>query len=311
MAQIASTTPEQAQSMVLYDVRAVHDVAALGWIVPAARPGQWTIAKITADPDSGKGTVPGAYIDASTGRFVAPAGASLAAHKRGTWTVIAGGNEPAGTTHRYDWTEPIQRSGRTLQPEDLYSPFADGGVILFRPGETPGAAGFFQDVVLLFPEWSADAANALAYVYQHPSIARLPADNPGVEEVRGIMRSGNRLLTVAAIAQLSSGGHLSRAEIEDIVLRGEPQLAATLTYCLLMQGSAVEPWIERASRADQLRWMAVGAVSVDVFGKPVPGLDTAARSALVAVRDRLARLGREPDSDAYLQALFDLVKLGK
>jgi hypothetical protein len=306
--QAANVTPDQAQIMVLHDIRAVHDIAAMRWLSPPISQGQWIIARIEPDPDSGAGTVPGGYIDGSTGQFVAPPDTPPVVVKRGAWTVLAGGTESAGTIRRYDWSEPIRESERTLQAEEMYSPFVRGGVILFRPGETPGAAGFFQDVVLLFPEWSTDAATALTYAHQHPSAVRPPAGDLGAKELRGILRGGNRLLTVAAFAQLSSGGHLSMADEEDLVVRGEPRLAATLIYCLLIQGRAVEPLIERTSQPDQLRWMAVGALSVDVFGPQEPAVRTAARSALVAARKRLASLGGQPDSDAYLRVLFDRVK---
>ncbi len=306
MPQTANTTPEQAQTMVLHDIRAVHDIASLAWLGPAATSGQWIVARIKADAESGTGTVPGGYIDGSTGQFVTPPGASPVVVKRGAWTVVAGGNEPAGTTHRYEWTEPIERTGRKLQPEEMYSPFTRGGVILFHPAGQPGTRDYFQDVVLLFPEWSSDAATALTYAHQHPSAVRASGGDLGDKELRGILRGGNRLLTVAAFEQLSRGGRLGAAEAEDLILRGEPRLVAALIYCLLVQGHAVEPLIERAAM-DQVRWMAVGALSVDVFGAQEPAVRTAARSALLAARNRLTRLGAHPDSDAYLRVLFDRV----
>src|SRR6266704_969616 len=99
MPQIASTTTQQAQGMVLHDIRAVHDIAALKWLGPAATSGQWIIARIEPDPGSGAGTVPGGYIDGATGQFVSPPGATPVVIKGGAWTVVAGGSEPAGTTH--------------------------------------------------------------------------------------------------------------------------------------------------------------------------------------------------------------------
>ncbi|HXM45786.1 MAG TPA: hypothetical protein VN924_31410 [Bryobacteraceae bacterium] len=306
--QAANVTPDQAQAMVLHDIRAVHDIAALTWLSLAIRQGPWMIARIEPDPDSGAGTVPGGYIDGATGRFVAPPNTPPVVVKRGAWTVIEGGTEPAASTRRYDWGEPIHGSERELQPEEMYSPFVRGGVILFRPGTRPGALGFFQDVVLLFPKWSTDAATAITYARQHPSAFRDSGGGLGVKELRGILGGGNPLLTVAAFAQLSRSGNLSLTEAQDIVLRAEPQLAATLIYCLLIQGRAVEPLIERAPQPELLRWMAVGALSVDVFGPQEPAVRTAARGGLALARRRLAALGGNPDSDAYLRVLFGRVK---
>ncbi len=307
MPQAAYTTPEQAQAMVLHDIRAVSDIASLKWLRQPIKEGQWVIARIKPDAGSGAGTIPGGYIDGATGQFIAPPGAPPVIVKHGTWTVLAGGTESASAPHRYDWNEPMQESERGLQPEEMYSPFVRGGVILFRPGGELGTRGYFQDLVLLFPEWSGDAASALTFAHEHPSAVKAPASDKGVKELRSILHGGNRLLTAVAFAQLSIAGNLSATEADDAVLRAEPRLAAILIYRLLVQSRAVESAIQRASQPDQLRWMAAGALSVDVFGPREAAVRTAARGAMVAARNRLVSLGGHPDSDAYLRVLFDRV----
>jgi len=110
--QIAHANAAQAQVMVLHDIRAVHDIASLGWLIPPMSKSRWVIARIEPATGSGAGTVPGGYIDGATGKFVAPPNASPVTIRKGTWTLIGGGSEAPGKARPYDWTQPVQQPGR-------------------------------------------------------------------------------------------------------------------------------------------------------------------------------------------------------
>jgi len=302
--QIAHANAAQAQVMVLHDIRAVHDIASLGWLIPPMSKSRWVIARIEPATGSGAGTVPGGYIDGATGKFVAPPNASPVTIRKGSWTLIGGGSESPGKARPYDWTQPVQQPGRVLAPEDMYSPFVQGGVVAFLPGKESGDRDFFRHVNLLFPDLANDMAAALAYL-QEPGIVREPKSDGDAAHLRAMLGSDNEVLAAAALSLLVKAGRFTAADADDLLVRAKPRLDAILIYSLLAEGRTVEPLIQRARDPDRLRWMALGALAADVFGASQATLGTSARSALAAARDRLSALGSRPDSDEYLRIVFD------
>jgi len=133
----------------LRDARTIYDLAHLA---PADLAPGWRVAAITPGARSGAGTIPGAYIEAETGRFVNPDSAAMVMIVEGSWQIVTGPERGTGT---YSWQEPLAEFHTRLpEPDDLFSPFVHGGLIVVQPGWS--ASERFGHPPLVWPSWIAD-----------------------------------------------------------------------------------------------------------------------------------------------------------
>lgn len=252
---IASAPPVTPNALdVLRDLRTIHDVATLRLddLVPA-----WSAAQVVPGPGSGSATVPGAYIEAETGRFVNPAQTALAVSYTGTFRTLAG----VGGSGNYTCTRPLELHQRMPSADDYYSILAYGGTIVYRPNDGDGFPGAW----LIFPEWIADIAPAIAF-RQHERTA------PDA--------GWNHLLAVEAFrAELEAGG------VRDVAARlaaTDDTTAAVFAYLVLTRGDPTS-LVELVATSPKARAIALGAAAAELFDRA-----SAATTVLAAARRHIA-----------------------
>lgn len=283
--------PPAIEIAALHDVRAAHDAAA--WTPEIFGEGDarsWTLARIAPAADSGAATVPGGAVDAATGDLRLPRGSSAVIAKRGAWSVLAASEASAGAGGAYAWTEPLLDDVRRLRPEDVYSPFVSGGVVLFAPGGGDSDEAFFAAPTLVFDGWAEAVAPALGM--RLPPASALADDPAPASLAAGVARarsSGNPLVAVWAWrASLTLG---EAPDVLGLAAVAGPARAVMARLLLDLGGAPgaamVRLEIERAAGADELEPLAVGALSAALL--PSPGASTApARAALAAIAARRA-----------------------
>jgi hypothetical protein len=178
----------------MHEVRAVQDTAFLelsDYGIPS-RP-LWVVASVTPDKGSGSATVPGAHIDARTGQFVNPSGGAGVLVKKGQWHASATSDPSVARTGTYSWTEPLDPKTRMVTPEDVYSPFAYGGTIVFRPEPQAEGRQQFGACRMIFPEWQDAAAAALRAGPDLVGVLTTAADEPPNAELVKLMTGVSRI----------------------------------------------------------------------------------------------------------------------
>ncbi len=293
----ATRSPEQAA---LHDARAIHDLASLRFSLYQGRDAQplWVLARIDASPQSGSATIPGAVL--RDGQLIAPPNTPPVIMKLGAWTRLSGEGAPASTGAAYSWTEPMDEEKRRLSPEDRYSPFASGGILLFTPDPASPAAAAFARPAVVFPDWAGHA----------PAAARLLRDfAPALEKadpshLARLISHQNPFLASAAFRRWLQVHGVDRSVIPQAYVQARGNLLAVMTYLLLTEASSSDTAADlldaapRAANPAMLRSIAAGASAVSLFAEGNPH----ALSLLAAIRQRLG----EPaiDADPYLRAIF-------
>jgi hypothetical protein len=290
----------QAEYALLYEARAIHDTASLqlaAYGLPL-RPA-WIVADVKPAPGSGSAMVPGASIQAETGRFVNPGGPAVLM-KHGEWQAVATASPSLTAAASYSWTEPLDPRPRVLTPEHLYSPFAYGGTIVFTP--QPAAQGLqqFGACRLLFPEWGRLAADALRGGTRLSDLfARAASDKTSLVEVARLATADDgftatlafRTLLAAPVAMSHRAGTLFQA--------AEVRVLSTFVYLSLIAASVdrsawtaeVEKLVSETNASDRLLAIAYGSFAVTLFANRDAAAMTAARQILGALRKRVQVLG--------------------
>lgn len=288
-----SDEARQAASVkVLHDARAVHDMATLdlsGLVQHGTA--QWVVARIVPASQSGFATIPGANIRADTGQFVNPGNASPVLMKQGHWEVLAssGVQEPPSGT--YSWTEPLATAKRHLTPEDYYSPFVKGGIVIRGSALNKGLSGNQPPVYLTFDNWVQDVPDAIAH-----AVTPQPTSN--------LLGTPNPLLQVQAFRRLLQSGALQPSQLADAVARASEDVAAVDTYLALVHkrdaGEQLAKLVGASNSDDTCRGIVIGAYAVKLLANN-PAAASQATSVLAAARNKLAG---PLERDEYLKALF-------
>jgi hypothetical protein len=308
---------QPAEYAALHDARAVRDCAFFPLArLAAAVHGGWIVALMVPSSRSGSSRIQGAYIDGDTGRLVNPTGARPGLVKEGGWRAIAAaeGQPRQGV---YSWSEPLGIS-RNLTEEDLYSPFAHGGVILFRPG-SEGPAHGFEDVSLVFPEWGGLIERAIAFARTQPKLFQpgpwSPEDSKAAQE---LLRDPNEI-----IATMAFRGLVERRLMDAALMRATLEAAAGHRRAILIYAAmAFSPErstplladeivsvLATARAADELEPAALAAYAAFVFEPRPPFLMRRARQIIRAMTARLERLGSPPAPDSRLALLLKKLEL--
>lgn len=286
----APMPPEQAA---MHDARAVHDAATLRFAPYAGGPGgpQWILARIDPAPQSGNTTIPGAYIQ--DGRVVEPPQAKLMRKKLGKWTRLAAeGAEPADGGP-YSWMDPLDEEPRAASPEDIFSPFVRGGVVLFRPGAMAASR-------LLPADFAADAPAAMRLASHYHHLLDLgPATDAERAKLVALIGHGNRLIAAGACRQALAIPESGRSAVLDRFHRAKGSLLAVLTF-LLLADDAIDELNAAAKTAppETLRAYALGGAAAQLFGPPAQ--KEPARQFLQNVRAAL-----RGSTDPYLRVLLE------
>jgi hypothetical protein len=296
--------PRSGEQAALHDARAIHDLATLRFPSYRGRDAQpqWVLARIDASPQSGSATIPGAVL--RDGKLIAPPNTPPVIMKLGAWIRLAGegGADTAGSA--YSWTEPMDEEKRRLSPEDRYSPFASGGLVLFNPEPSRSGAAAFAQAAVVFSDWAGDA----------PAGARLLRDfAPAIEKAESsqlsrLLAHQNRFLASAAFRRWLQVHGVDRSVIPQAYVQARGNLLSVMTFLLLTETPASQTASElldaaaHSANPAMLRSIAAGASAVTLFAEDNRPAVALAGTILSAIRERLG----EPaiDADPYLRALF-------
>lgn len=316
LAALPPPRPRGAVALV-HDARAVHDVASLQFHdVTAAGGPPWVVANVSPGPNSGGSVSPAAVPLDLAARIQVPKDAGAVILKTGSWKGVATfpqvGQTQGGS---YAWWEPLQRK-RTLTPEDYYSPFAEGGTILFQP--VAGARGIaqFGDVHLLFEGWGPSVGPAFDFVQAHPALfAGVEMTPAEAAQLTQVISGKTPLLALFAFRQLLQAAQIRASLAGHLLDSSSPHLAAALTYLLLTIPSLDEQnhplaeqipvAIKAAPDVAALRPVGLGAYAVGLFASRDRAALTCAKEVLTALRERSRALGTDAENDAYLGLIFE------
>jgi len=305
-------TELRTEYAVVYEARAVYDTASLRLSDYAAHGGtDWVVAVVTPTPGSGSATVPGAYIEAETGKFHAPPGASAVLVKQGTWQALAVGDPGTPRQASYAWTEPLEGRARVPSPEDYYSPFAYGGTLVFRPEPQAEGSGRFAACRLIFADWGTAAVEALRAA---PRFA--PASGPaaGATAPGTTIGNANGLLATLAFHAWLHGGAAEPAQGQALLATADARRLSTFVYLILTESATANrsDWNAQLGRAiqairgqDKLEAITYAAYAVVVFLRGEPAAIGAARRVLAEVRQQADALGIPLSDDSPLQVVFE------
>jgi len=235
-----ATAPATAER-VLRDLRALHDVAAFDprKVAEAGPMATWAVLRLNPGETSGAATIIGAALDADTGRIVDmqtglpidPRTARQGEIREGSWHLVdvLRGKQPTATG-RYSWIKPAPRRRQGLRADDLYEPFARGGVVLSLLQAGAGAAGRFEPSYVFPPGWESDLRGAVADV---AGIGSEPSGAATRENVRAMLASSNRLVSVKAFQYLAEGQRLDAAEVGSTLRGARGYQRAAMEYVAL------------------------------------------------------------------------------
>ncbi|MFO1448493.1 MAG: hypothetical protein U1F61_10080 [Opitutaceae bacterium] len=283
------------ERVVWHDCRMIHDCSLLTLAELTAEPtNQWVVATVEPAPDSGSATIPGASIDGKTGKVVVPAGGDAVIQKKGVYERQAAHGIDWVAKGTYSWTEPLDKRTRGLMPEDCYSPFAQGGVIYFRPVAGKPGLALFGRVRLLPPEWAVPFPQAAAYVRTQPGV-------PTSDLLKRMLTSQNAVLALLAYRELVVEHRLSGPELLAPLERARGPLRAVMARLVLDHEQPVLPGktaldglVERAAQRDALLPLASAAFSAVQFGAATPDLTARARAFFGRVRQQAEKLPSAP-----------------
>ncbi len=297
-----ATSNMTAADLVLHDVRAIHDAAALpDSVEPWADPvmgSEWLVMRIVPDPGSGTGMYAGTAIDIDTGGFVDSAtgepvesNGPLVTVKSGRWEVAAApsrqGPRPEGV---YGWGAPVGRI-RKIEAEDLYSPFEKGGVALTRhsPGEEGPAE--FDPLYLLPPPWVYEIHQAYELAAQEPR-PLAAQETPEIRVALGQFALGaNSVLATLAYRRLLEWG-VRDARVINAMLFGPQGFRRAVNLYLAATAPVSEGEetlqaqitgaVTQSMPPDELRLTAAALAAVSLLRRDIgskrPWLETAATS---------------------------------
>jgi hypothetical protein len=304
--------PQDIASVLFCDARTVRDLAGfrLEEYTFQGRPA-WVLAIVTPGPLSGSATVPGSYLDGKTGRMVVPKEGLAVEVIEGTWKALA--TAPQSNAHqegKYSWTVELRRK-RSMDAEDYYSAFAKGGTILFQPH--PGASGSaqFKAARLFFEDWIADLGAAFDFAQQHPS-------NLGSIQFEHLSSENNNLLSVLAFSRQLSKGAMTPKLASDLLTHAARNLDSVLTYLILEHSGAesggplvhaIETVIGASKDTGKLRSLALGSFAAAVFLGTDSTVSSHSKDVLNMVSKRLKELGKNPEEDPFLLAIFENLEL--
>lgn len=273
----------------------IHDCSLLTLAeLTAESTNQWVLAIVEPAPNSGSATIPGASIDGKTGKISVPAGGDAVIRKMGTYERQAAHGIDWVAKENYSWTEPLDKRMRGLAPEDCYSPFAQGGVIYFRPVAGKSGLAQFGRVRLLPQDWAVTFPQAAAYVRTQPGV-------PANDLLKRLLNSQNTVVALLAFRELVAEHHLSGSEFLSPLERARGALRAVMARLVLDHEQPVRPGttaldglVERATQRDALLPLASAAFSAVQFGAATPDISARARAFFGRVRQQAEKLPPTP-----------------
>lgn len=311
---------QEIESILLHDARVIHDTASLtlkNFVVDGVQ--SWALANVIPGPRSGSGMIPGASVNAQTGEFVIPQGTKTVLIKEGNWKMIEATSQYKHKTEdSFSWSEPMDKPKRILLSEDFYSPFAQGGMILFRP--TPGKSGIdqFGPVHLLFQEWGQYVAAASAFVKKHQQLFEADSKT-GLAEMNDLMTllpNENKLIVVLAFRRLVELERMTSELAGKQLVNSKDHLRSILTYMMItdQKPSSDEPFVQvissylnNATNVDTISPIALGAFSAGLLHSADTGILSRSKAVLRQTKQRLKELGTQIEKEPHLILIFKMM----
>ncbi len=295
-----------ASTQVVHDARAVHDMADLKLADLSRGNRPWVVSRVRPAPQSGSATIPGASIRGDTGQFVSPPHSPPVVMKLGSLQVLSGSEPQTKSSETYSWTEPLDEEKRVLSPEDYYSPFMKGGVIINAAQPVSGMGHNLDAIYLTFDDWAPDVPEATAYLGQNPGDFQHGGLHAGTARLTRLLGSRNALLHLQAFRRLLQSKAIQFHEVEETIRAAPAEVAAVDTYLTLvdgLDGSVGERLanVVRAANSDVTRrGIAIGAHAVMLLSNDAAAI----RQAAVVLAAARTALAGPLERDEYLKALF-------
>lgn len=304
--------PPALERFVLHDARAIDDCAAFRYADLAPEPrNRWVIAVLEPAPDSGAAAIPGAKLQG--GKLHVPAGAQTVVQKKGKWKRQAAQGTDWAAEGEYAWQEPLNAPARGVKPEDVYSAFASGGVIFFRPApDAPAGIARFGRVQLLVREWAGFVPQAAGYIQKQ---AGAPGALPDATALQRMIGSENPVLALLGFRETVAQRDLTPTEVGAAIDRTRGALRATFIAVLLLKPRAAleDPALgeaaERATNRELLAPFASAALAVVLLHPTDAAAAARAKALLARVRLRAGQLGGPLASDESLALSYRLAGL--
>ena len=245
---ILAATPEQH----LHDLRAVYDMGNLH-LDPAAKVGDhpWSVVRLTPDPHSGSETSVGVARNIETGELVEvgtgkPVAAGTAVQpgtiEEGSWALITRIGALRGKQHgRYKWIKPTDYHDRKLEPDDIYRPFAKGGIVLCRHNPQVEGTAQFDAVSLLPPGWETDVQPAFDALQKNKALSKTPTSAAGKASLQPMLANDNPIISSIAFRSLVELGSLDSKTFQQSLSRTTNYRRAVFMYVALVHAPAAEP----------------------------------------------------------------------
>ena len=317
---IQSAAPEQH----VHDLRAVYDMGNLR-LDPSAGTGDrpWSVLRITPDQYSGSETLIGAAINAKTGELIDAATGKPAAEmsfpsgviEQGSWTVITRIGTPAGNqTGRYKWTEPVNAK-RRLDPDDVYRPFASGGIVLCRHNPQAEGLSQFNSVSLLPPGWETDVQSAFNTLQKNKVLSGKPASKTDISSLRTLASDANLFVSSMAFRLLAETGNLDSRTLQQNLAQAANYRRAVFMYVALINSavggaSPVEPAlaqaVQGASQPANDRATVLASTAATLFNPELPNSRALSARLLGGIRNRPTPAVAARKPDPYVDQLLKL-----
>ena len=295
-----SDTQEQSSGSPFPDARAIRDMAELRFDVPpdsGARP--WSLIRITPEPHSGSATFADAMIEGETGRLVdvhtlqpiPPEQTKPRIIKEGSWQMIEELGKAAGVTSgEYSWLELPRERIRRLAPDDLYSPFVGGGIILCAFDVAAEGPAQFQSVYLVPQGWAPHVKAAWEQFQSEPAFLPGLLREEKTRRLAGLITGPNPIVATLAFRDFIRAGADEPNWSTATAQRDGRE--AEFTYLLLDLTDPAERWRELLENAggESARAVAAGALAAAMFGN--------SGAAQAQARELLNALREKPGADA-------------
>lgn len=311
---------QEIESILLHDARVIHDTASLildNFVVDGVQ--SWALANVIPGPRSGSGMIPGASVNAQTGEFVIPQGAKTVLIKEGRWNMIEATSQYKHKTEAsFSWSEPMDKHKRVLLPEDFYSPFAQGGIILFRPMPEQLGIDQFGPVHLLFQEWGQYVVAASAFVKNHEQLFEADSKTGPAEtnQLMAMLSNENKLIVVLAFRRLIEIERITPDLAAKQLANSKEHLRAILTYMMItdQKPSTDEPFVQvissclnNATNVDTIRPIALGAFSAGLLRSADAGILSRSKAVLRQTKRCLKELGTQIEKKPHLILIFKMM----
>jgi len=310
-------TPPQMEWMTLQNTRAVRDTAYLDFD-SFLQGALWIVATVRPYEGSGSATIPGGSIRTETGELIIPPGAATVIVVRGQWDQLAA--HPARRNPgkvEYSWTRPLDEQPRPMTWEEIYSPFAHGGVILFAPNPDLSGIDYFGANTVLFAEWAKLVEDAFKQYESEPALRAAPdalAQHRG--RLAALCSAENHFVATIAMRKLINASAFSRVLLRDALAAPDEQRRA-VTVFLVMTGpddvmakdllAEVGTALASARQVEQVRSVALGAFSAALDPRASAKVQDRARTVIEQVRRKQSSLGVPAQNDPTLNYILERI----